>query len=59
MIVDFERVVGISREWTWGHIRCGKGTVTDEMDDSGFDLIEEIDLGMKEQWVRMYRKRAH
>lgn len=59
MIVDFERVVGISREWTLGHVRCGKGTVTDEMADSGFDLVEEIDLGMKEQWVRMYRKRAH
>lgn len=57
VIVDFERVVGISREWTLRHVRCGKGTVTDEMADSGFDLIKEIDLGMKEQWVRMYRKR--
>ena len=57
MIVDFERVVGISREWTLNHVRCGKGTVTDEMADSGFDLVEEIDLGMEEQWVRMYRMR--
>lgn len=57
MIVDFERIVGVSREWTLGHIRCGKGTVTDEVKDSGFDFIEEVDLGMDDQWVRIYRKR--
>jgi len=57
VIVDFERVVGVSREWTLGHIRCGKGTVTDEVKDSGFDLVEEVDLGMGDQWVRVYTKR--
>lgn len=58
MIVDFERVVGVSSEWTLGHIRCGKGTVTDEMADSGFDFVEEVDLGMGDQWARIYRKRG-
>ena len=57
VIVDFERVRGVSRDWTLGHVRCGKGTVTDEVKDSGFDFVEEIDLGMPEQWVRVYRKR--
>ena len=58
VIVDFERVKGVSREWTLGHVRCGKGTVTDEVKDSGFDFVEEVDLGMNEQWVRVYRKRG-
>ena len=58
VIVDFERVKGVSRDWTLGHVRCGKGTVTDEVRDSGFDLVEEIDLDMSEQWVRVFRKRG-
>ncbi|MCH8204182.1 MAG: class I SAM-dependent methyltransferase, partial [Candidatus Hydrogenedentes bacterium] len=58
VIVDFERVKGVSREWTLGHVRCGKGTVTDEVKDSGFEFVEEVDLGMNEQWVRVYRKRG-
>ncbi len=57
VIVDFERVKGVSRDWTLGHVRCGKGTVTDEVKDAGFDLVEEVDLGMDEQWVRVFRKR--
>jgi len=58
VIVDFERVKGVSRDWTLGHVRCGKGTVTDEVGDSGFDFVEEVDLGMPEQWVRIFRKRG-
>ncbi len=58
VIVDFERVKGVSRDWTLGHVRCGKGTVTDEVKDAGFDFVEEVDLGMDEQWVRVFRKRG-
>ncbi len=58
VIVDFERVGGVSRDWTLNHVRCGKGTVTDEVKDSGFDFVEEVDLGMDEQWMRIYRKRG-
>ncbi len=58
VIVDFERVKGVSRDWTLGHVRCGKGTVTDEVKDSGFDLVEEVDLGMDGQWVRVFQKRG-
>ena len=55
-IVDYERVKGICPKHTYGHVRCGKGTVTDEVKDAGFDFIEEISL-MKEQWIRTFRKR--
>ena len=57
VIVDFERIKGVSRDWTLGHVRCGKGTVTDEVKDSGFDFVEEVDLGMEDQWVRVFKKR--
>ncbi len=57
IIVDFERVVGVSREWTLNHVRCGKGTTADEIKDSGFDLVREIDLGMDGQYVLEFVKR--
>lgn len=56
VIVDFERVKGVSEEWVLGHVRCGKGTVTDEVKDAGFDFIEEIPM-MQGQYVRKFKKR--
>lgn len=56
-IVDFERVKGISKEWTMGHVRCGKGTVTDEVKDAGFELVEEISM-MEEQYILKFKKRG-
>jgi ubiquinone/menaquinone biosynthesis C-methylase UbiE len=57
VIVDFERVKGISDTWTLDHVRAGKGTVTDEVKDSGFEFLREIDLGMEGQYVLEFRKR--
>lgn len=56
MIVDFERVKGIHSDWTLDHVRCGKGTVTDEVKDAGFDLVEELPI-MDDQYVLVFRKR--
>jgi predicted methyltransferase len=57
-IVDFERIKGVSTEFAMNHVRCGKGTVTDEVKDSGFDLVREIDLGMNGQYMLEFVKRA-
>jgi len=57
VIVDFERVKGVNTEWTLNHVRCGKGTVTDEVKDAGFDFVEEIAL-MEEQYIIVFQKRA-
>lgn len=56
MIVDFERVQGVSKPFVLGHVRCGKGTVTDEVLDAGFSLVAEIPL-MEEQYVLVFEKR--
>jgi len=58
VIVDFERIAGVSTDWTLDHVRCGKGTVTDEVKDSGFDLVEEKNLGMAGQYVLVFQKRG-
>ena len=57
VVVDFERIRGVSNDWTLDHVRCGKGTVTDEIKDAGFEYVEEIDL-MDEQYVIVFKKRA-
>lgn len=57
VIVDFERIEGVSREWILGHVRCGKGTVTDEIEDSGFDLVEEVPM-LQENYILRFKKRG-
>lgn len=56
VIVDFERVRGVQSEWALNHVRCGKGTVADEVRDAGFDFVEEVHL-MEEQYVLKFKKR--
>ena len=56
VIIDFERVVGVSAEFAISHVRCGKGTVTDEVKDAGFDFIGEIPM-MEDQYFIKFRKR--
>lgn len=56
MVVDFERVKGVSTSFAINHVRSGKGTVTDEIKDSGFDFVKEVPL-MEEQWIRIFVKR--
>ncbi|MFP6596114.1 MAG: methyltransferase domain-containing protein [Candidatus Hydrogenedentota bacterium] len=58
VIVDFRRIAGFSTEWTLNHVRCGVGTVIDEVQESGFDFVGKIDLGMKDQYVLKFVKRA-
>lgn len=58
VIVDFERIPGVSREWILGHVRAGKEEVFAEMDSFGFDLVEEFDHEeLKENWAARFRKR--
>jgi len=57
VIVDFERIPGVSREWIMGHVRAGKEEVFAEMASFGFEMVEEISLaGLKENWVARFRK---
>ncbi len=57
VIVDFERIPGISRDWILGHVRAGKGEVIVEMESFGFGLVEEIKiLGVEENWIGRFRK---
>ncbi len=57
VIVDFERIPGVSTEWTLNHVRAGKETVQAEVEAAGFDFDSEIDVpAFKENYLLRFRK---
>lgn len=56
VIVDFERIAGETRDFVWNMVRAGKGHFTDEIIDSGFELIEEVPF-TEEHYILRFKKR--
>ena len=56
VIVDFDRIPGVSREWLLGHVRCGKQQVIAEVEAAGFAFVEEVPLGFEENYFVRFRK---
>ncbi|QDT29647.1 hypothetical protein Enr10x_50020 [Gimesia panareensis] len=58
ILIDFERIPGKSREWTLGHVRAGKETFRKEVEDAGFDFVEEVKIPAFEEnyFLRFKRK---
>lgn len=57
IIVDFERIPGVSSEWILGHVRAGKEEVIGEVEAAGFELVEEVDLGsLEENYFLRFRR---
>jgi len=56
VVVDFERIEGVSRDWVLGHVRCGKAKVIEEVTAAGFVLHEERQVGLKENYFISFRK---
>ena len=57
IVIDFERIPGVSREWTLGHVRAGKQTFIDEIQEVGFELVAERQIpGFKENYFLEFRK---
>ncbi|MFO1078653.1 MAG: class I SAM-dependent methyltransferase [Planctomycetota bacterium] len=56
VVVDFERVPGVSREWVLGHVRCGKETVIAEVTAAGFECVGESDVGLHENYCLTFRR---
>ena len=59
VVVDFERIEGVSREWTLNHVRAGKEQVTKEITDAGFELIDDSPKieALKENYIVSFRRR--
>jgi ubiquinone/menaquinone biosynthesis C-methylase UbiE len=58
VVIDFERVEGVSTSFAIEHVRAGKGTVTDEIKNGGFELVREVPLMEREgQYYMEFRRR--
>jgi len=59
VVIDFEKIPGVSREWTIGHVRADKETVRKEVEAAGFELVEEKDIkGLTENYLLVFRSRS-
>lgn len=57
IVVDFERIPGVSSENTLKHVRAGKETVIEEVLAAGFKLREEVKtLGLKTNYYLIFER---
>jgi len=56
VLVEFERIEGVSAKFILGMVRAGKGTFTDEFLNVGFELIEEVPFSEKD-YILKFRLR--
>ncbi len=55
VIVDFRRQPGVSNPWVLGHVRSDRESVIQEIEQQGFQLIENLDF-MKANFFLKFRK---
>jgi predicted methyltransferase len=58
VVIDYERIRGVTILEDYEHMRAGKGTFTDEIVDAGFVLSEEIPLLPENLYFLIFEKRA-
>lgn len=57
VVVDFDRIPGVSREWILGHVRASKEVFQAEIEAAGFVLINEHDLeALEDNYILRFRK---
>lgn len=56
VVLDFERIPGVSREWILGHVRADKATFRAEIEAAGFEFVEELELPLVENYVLRFRR---
>lgn len=57
VVVDFERVEGVSSEWLLGHVRAGKEVFRGEIEAAGFRFLDEPDVpGLEENYLLRFTR---
>ncbi|MFT5467067.1 MAG: putative methyltransferase [Verrucomicrobiales bacterium] len=58
ILIDFERIEGVTSDWIMGHVRAGKEVFRQEVLDAGLVLIDEVEIeGLKENYFLKFRKK--
>ncbi len=59
VVIDFERIPGVTREWMLNHVRADKTTFIDEIQAAGFELVAERKIpGFHENYFIEFVKQA-
>lgn len=59
VVVDFERIPGVTREWLLEHVRADKQTVREEIEAAGFEFLGEVEVpAFKENYLLRFRRPA-
>lgn len=57
MLIDFNRIPGVSREWLIGHVRAGKQVFQAEVIDAGFEFNDEVKVeAFEENYLLRFNK---
>jgi ubiquinone/menaquinone biosynthesis C-methylase UbiE len=57
IVVDFNRIEGVSRDWLLGHVRAGKEVFTKEIEEAGLTFVEEVNIdGLKENYCLRFTR---
>lgn len=57
VVVDFERIEGVSSEWLLGHVRAGKEVFRAEIEAAGFRFLDEPRVpGLEENYLLRFRR---
>jgi ubiquinone/menaquinone biosynthesis C-methylase UbiE len=57
VVIDFDRVVGKSRPWILGHVRAGKKVFRKEIEGSGLEFVEQVEVeGLVENYFLRFKK---
>ncbi len=52
VVLDFERIPGVTRQWLLDHVRAGKDVFRAEIEAAGFTFVRELEVeGIEENYV--------
>lgn len=57
VLIDFERIPGVTREFLMSHVRAGKPVFRSEIEAGGLELVEQVEVpGFAENYFLRFRK---
>lgn len=56
IVIDFQRIEGVSSDWTLKHVRGSKEDFTKEIEETGFKLVEEKKDLLKDKYFLHFKK---
>ena len=56
ILIDFDRIPGVSREWLLNHLRADRAGFRSEIEKAGFEYVQEVTIdGFKENYFLVFQ----